>query len=117
MSRSKRKGTAAETSVVRYLNENHFRGAERRALAGANDKGDVTGIDDVVIEVKAGVRLQIPEWLKETEQERKNAKADIGVLVIKPKGKGDATVHQWWAVMTLQQACFLMRRAGYGEKP
>ncbi len=52
MSKSKQKGTAAETAVVKYLKANGFPKAERRALQGSLDKGDISGIDDVVLEVK-----------------------------------------------------------------
>lgn len=115
MSRSKQKGTAAETAVVRFLNEHGFPVAERRALAGINDKGDVTGIPGLVIEIKAGTRLSIPEWLRETEQERINAQADNGILVIKPKGKGEKSVGEWWAVVPLAQMIDLLRDGGFGE--
>ncbi len=52
MSRNKQKGTAFETLVVRWLAENGFPYAERRALAGTHDCGDVTGIPGLVIECK-----------------------------------------------------------------
>jgi Holliday junction resolvase-like predicted endonuclease len=48
MSHSKRVGTAAESLVVDFLQRHGFRYAERRALRGVNDCGDVTGIPGVV---------------------------------------------------------------------
>ncbi len=42
MSKSKQKGTAAETAVVKYLKANGFPKAERRALQGNLDKGDIS---------------------------------------------------------------------------
>jgi hypothetical protein len=50
MNKSKIKGTAYETAVVRHLNDNGFPYAERRALAGNLDKGDIAGIPSVVME-------------------------------------------------------------------
>lgn len=41
--RPKAIGTAAETAVVRYLAAHGFPAAERRALHGATDLGDITG--------------------------------------------------------------------------
>lgn len=102
---SKNVGTAAETAVVRYLNKNGFPTAERRALAGQYDLGDITGIPGLVIEVKAGAAAktasdgQVEKWLGETETERVNAKADIGVLVMARAGYGSTRVGQWWAIL------------------
>ena len=48
MSKSKQKGTSAETAVVNYLKDKWKIPAERRALTGALDKGDISGIFDVV---------------------------------------------------------------------
>ena len=99
---SKAIGTQAETLVVRYLQANGFGTAERRALHGTYDLGDITGIPGVVIEVKSGHAAEtasdglINAWLAETETERRNADADIGVLVVKRKGKGSAG--DWWAI-------------------
>lgn len=98
-------GTAAETAVVRYLRANGFPQAERRALTGSLDQGDVTGIPGVVIEVKGGQAAktasdgQVAEWLTETETERRNAGADIGVLVLARSGIGPANAGRWWAVL------------------
>lgn len=115
MSKAKQKGTAAETAVVRWLNINGFPTAERRALTGANDQGDVTGIPGVVVEVKNHKSYKIPEWLKETIQEKNNAKADIGLLVIKPNGVGDTRVGEWWVVLTLSEVAVILRELGYGN--
>lgn len=112
MSKSKAKGTLAETAVVGYLRENGFPTAERRSLAGINDKGDVAGILDVCIEVKNHRTYTIPAWLKELATEKANAKAKHGVLIIKPNGVGTGNVGKWWAVMTVEELTELLRKAG-----
>src|SRR5690606_27104000 len=56
MSRSKDIGTRAETAVVRYLRANGFEHAERRALRGRQDAGDITGTPGICWEVKARKR-------------------------------------------------------------
>lgn len=105
MARPKDIGTAGETAVVRYLNANGFPHAERRALAGAYDLGDITGTPGVAWEVKAGQAAktagdkQVTDWLVETETERVNARADVGVLVMARAGYGAARAGQWWAVV------------------
>jgi hypothetical protein len=96
---SKNKGTMAETTVVRYLRSTYWPHAERRALAGGQDKGDITGTPGLAWEVKAAKTICVPAWLRETEVERENAKADHATLVIKPVGVGGTRVGEWYALM------------------
>lgn len=115
MSKAKQKGTAAETAVVRYLNQNGFPTAERRALAGINDKGDVTGIPGLTIEIKAAKEYKIPAWLKETAVEGINAGTEFAILIMKPVGKGETSVGDWWVIKPLEQEIKLLRDAGFGN--
>lgn len=100
-------GTATETAVVRYLRENGFPNAERRALAGAVDLGDIVGTPGIVWEVKGGKAAetasdaQIEAWLAETETERRNADEGLGVLVTKRKAVGSTRVGDWWAWLSV----------------
>lgn len=116
MSKSKQKGTSAESAFVkdeRVLES--FPHVERRALSGVNDMGDVSGAVGLVFEIKNHKSYKFPEWLKETEVERVNAKADYGILVVKPNGVGLGSVNQWWAVMPVGAMLDLLRDAGYGN--
>ena len=120
MSKAKQKGTAAETALVRFLQGQGFPGAERRALGGGGageDLGDITGIPALCMEVKNHATYKIPAWIKETEIERINAKADFGILVVKPNkiGMTPDKVGQWWAIMPMQMMMDLLRDAGYGN--
>ena len=120
MSKAKQKGTAAETALVRFLQGQGFPNAERRALGGGGfgeDLGDITGIPALCMEVKNHKAYHIPAWIKETETERINAKADFGILVVKPVGVGLTSdkVGQWWGIMPMQQMMDLLRDAGYGD--
>lgn len=112
MSKSKAKGTAAETAVVSFLASNGFPYAERRALNGAVDLGDITGIPGIVLEVKNCKEYTFGAWMRETEVERANAKADYGVLVVKPKGVGNTRVDKWWACMYFKPFNELVDEAG-----
>jgi hypothetical protein len=107
LSRSKQKGTLAETAVVNYLRQ-FWPSVERRALMGAKDKGDVAGIPNVVIEIKNHATYKLTEWIKETEIERNNAQASVGILVIKPKGIGVSQVNKWYAVVPLETMVTLL---------
>jgi hypothetical protein len=107
MSKSKQKGTAAETAVVKYLKANGFPKAERRALTGALDKGDISGIDDVVFEVKDHKKMELSGWVKELEVEVDNANAVTGAVVHKRKGTTD--VGEWYATMPFYMFLSLIR--------
>lgn len=86
MNRSKAKGTAAETAVVTYLQKWGYPDAERRALHGALDQGDVAGVSGVVVEVKNCKAMALAEWVDEAGDEASNADAPIGVVWHKRRG-------------------------------
>ena len=115
MSKAKQKGTSAESALVKYLQANGFPMAERRALTGSLDQGDITGTPCLAWEVKNHKAYHIPEWLRETEIETGNANADFGILAVKPNGVGLGNAGQWWAIMTMDQMVKLLREAGYGD--
>lgn len=100
MSASRRKGTAWESAVVAYLNQHGFPYAKRRALAGVNDKGDITGVPGVMLEAKAEKSIDVAGYMAEVKVQTANAGAQIGVAVVKRRNRsaGDAYV-----VMTLEQ--------------
>ena len=111
MSKQRAKGTMYESMVAQYLRDNGFPYAERRALSGTYDKGDLTGMPGLVVECKNHKELSFSEWLRETEQERQNADADYGVLVVKRRGVWDAG--ESYAVMSLADMARLLKQAGY----
>lgn len=101
MSRAKDIGTRAETAVVRYARANGFAGAERRALHGAHDVGDVALCPGAILEVKsrksAPTDAQVARWLRETLVEACNADAEAQALVVKRPGFGPDRAGDWWA--------------------
>lgn len=145
--RSKDIGTEGETAVKRYANTNGFPLAVRRVLAGSADEGDLTLSPGAIAEVKWGKAAEtagpglIADWMDETEVERRNAGADVAVLIVKRKGVGVDRVglcHAWlWSDvlaellddvariepdapvfpvrMTVADAFDLLRWAGFGE--
>lgn len=98
-------GTAAETAVVRYLQASGFPHAERRALRGQLDAGDIAGTPGVCWEVKGGAAAkdasdaQVADWLIETATETANSESDTGVLVLQRRGVGPKNAGRWWAVL------------------
>jgi len=103
VTRSKDIGTETETAVVRYLQLNGFPYAERRALHGGKDLGDITGTPGIVWEVKGGKAAEnagdglIEKWLDEAKVEAANAGVDAYALITKRKGYGATRVGDWWA--------------------
>ena len=119
MSRSKDIGTKAETAVVKALRTHGFPGAERRALHGSQDLGDVLAAPGIIMEVKGGKaaeeasQKQVDAWMAETERERQNAHAFYGFLITKRKGYGPDRAQHWWAHVAFDIAAEL----GCGKRP
>ena len=113
MSKSKQIGTAAESAVVKVLQAGGFGGAERRALHGNSDLGDVLVCPGLIFEVKGGKAAEgctqslLDGWLAETEAEKKNAGAELAFLVTKRKGYGHARAQHWWAWTNVYELGYL----------
>lgn len=137
-------GTAAETAVVRTARAVGFPWADRNALHGTHDIGDVTLCPGVIVEVKGGEMARnasgstVEGWLVQTEAERVHARADVGLLVVQARGVSGARAHlwsAWWRLawvhalsgsqappgaghirvrMTYGDALVLLQSAGYG---
>ena len=152
VNKSKSTGTAGESAVVKAARTRGFPHAERVVLHGSSDRGDIRltpGLTaGVIVEVKAGEAARrasdqkVAKWLLETETERKNAGADIALLVTARPGIGLPNAHRWachmWTStfltlieadhltvpnphapirMTLDSALVLLRARGYGNQP
>lgn len=111
MSKAKQKGTAAETAVVKFLRDNGFPYAERRALHGTLDKGDITGCGPIVFEVKDHAKITLAQFISELQEEVQNATAQTGLCIVKKRGT--LQVKDWYAVMPVGWAVDLLKEAGY----
>lgn len=95
MNRPKARGTAAETAVLRYVQQNGWPNAYRKTLSGSKDGGDIQLDQHTIIEVKnvADASTGQPSaamlngWLAETQAEVVNSGSRWGLLVVKRKGK------------------------------
>lgn len=113
MSRSKDKGTAWETETVRVLRQHGAPQAERRALHGVADRGDVAGIVGVVIEDKAEAHQDLAGWTAELVAEMTNDGADIGLVWAKRVGRTAGL--DGYVLMPPIVALRLLARAGYTQ--
>lgn len=109
--RSKRIGTSFENAVVDYLRVNGWIHAERRALAGSKDRGDVAGIAGVCLEVKNTARLELAKFVDESLAEKENAQAKVGAVWMKRRGR--ASAGSGYVVLTGEQFVQLLAEAGY----
>lgn len=115
-------GTAFTSSVIAYLRIEGFGTCELRNQAGSRDMGDIVGIPGLVIECKGGHAaetagdMQIVKWLAETEAERRNANADIGVLVTKRPAVGKTRAGFHWAWFVLDALAALDGLGGRGGR-
>ncbi len=109
VNKSGRIGTAGESGVCKYLAANGFPLAERRRLRGNLDGGDLVTVPGLVVEVKSGAAAKnasverVSDWLGETEQERLNAGANIGLLVVQRRGYSPDRAGFWRAIMPIGQ--------------
>lgn len=110
---SKIKGTAFESSTVDCLRRGGWVQAERRALSGALDKGDISGVaaGAVMIECKAHQTLHITNWLREVDAQTDNAGAAIGALWVKLPRRAGA--ENGAVVLRPEMFMRLLREAGY----
>lgn len=142
------RGADTERLLVRGLRELGFPHADRTIRTGHGsaraDLGDVDGTPGVVWQAKSmrpitRAEACVPGWMAETEQQRRAARADVGVLVVR---RDLFHPPDWWtfldaavlaglvdvgatpgrpeplgipARVTLRDACMLLRAAGYGE--
>ena len=86
-------GTRFETMIARYLAEHVDDRIERRTKAGNRDRGDIGGLRHgtarVVVECKDVTRTNLAGWITETDTERSNDDAAVGIVIHKRRGTQD----------------------------
>jgi hypothetical protein len=108
-SRNKAKGSAWERAIVNHLRNAGWPYAERRLAGSAKDRGDIAGVVGVVIEAKNTASRNLAAWIEETEVERVNDGAWLGVVWHKRTGKSSAA--DGYVTMTGAQFTALLARA------
>lgn len=102
MNRSKAKGTAFETEVVKIFHDWDFAQAERRSLKGSKDAGDIAGVSDWAFEVKNCKQMCLAGWMEELVVEMNNAGVPYGAVIHKRVRKSAQR-----AYVTMELDCFL----------
>lgn len=105
MSRSRDKGTKFETLIVNELQDHLGPEICRRATTGRHDRGDIHGLYirglRTVAECKNTKASQLGAHWNEVEVERGNDDADVGLLIHKRHGKGQAL--DQWVTLTVRE--------------
>ena len=117
MSKESAKGTAFAQDIVEALVEGlHDDGIERRALCGAHDRGDISGVrlrgHRLVLECKneaVGKVFKLPEWVDEAREEALNDNALVGLVVHKRSKTTDP--YRQWVTMTVRELIYILRAA------
>ena len=98
--------------MVKYLRECGWHGAERRALSGSLDKGDVAGVPFCVEVKDHKVSSQsFPAYVDESQVEKRNAGAEVGFAWVKRRGTTNPA--EWIVAMTGAEVVALLKAAGY----
>jgi len=109
---AKRKGDGFERSIVEYLRSEGFT-VDRTRAGWSDDRGDIHGIEGLVLECKNHKTLAIPAWLEELRIEMANARCDMGVVV--HKRRGSQAGGEQYATLPFWLFVKLIKEAGYGS--
>jgi len=105
---SKRKGDKYELEAARLLTDHTGWPVRRKLGAGrTDDSGDLDGLPDTCVQVKAyrDVQRAVREVLDELPGQQSNSGCAFGFgMVRRPGGR-------WFAVMSVEQVCCLLREA------
>lgn len=121
MSRQKQKGTAFESAIVEYLqNQLCDETIERRALNGTCDRGDISGVtfcgQRMVLECKNEARMRLADYIREAETEARNDNASYYAVIHKKRGVGISTaqtIGQQYVTMPLHIFASIIEKSGW----
>ena len=113
---AKQAGARFEQTIADYLSFKVDDRIERRVKHGANDKGDIGGLqvlgNRVVIETKDyGGTIHAGTWINEAQVEAGNDDAIAGIVIA--KRKGTTKPGEQWVLMTVDDLIALIQ----GERP
>lgn len=100
------KGNKFERECVEYLRAHGFSQAARTLAGARDDRADISGIPNAVIQCKNHNRLALAEWVDESMAQMENAGVTRSFVFHKRKGVTDiarmyATTELWLAAELL----------------
>jgi Holliday junction resolvase len=106
---NKRKGSLFETSILKLFRSRKIN-AERLRLAGKDDEGDIVAIvagQPYIFELKATVKMDLPQFWREATLEAANYAKARGLDVVPPAyvivKRRMAGLEQSWVIQDLEQ--------------
>jgi hypothetical protein len=93
------------------------------AVGNGRDGTDVTGLPGLLCETKAWATWQPTTWLRQHQQTALYGDppllrpTPLLFVVQRPNGYGERNVAEWPAIMRLDRLTWLLREAGYGDRP
>lgn len=105
---SQRKGARAEREAAVILSDHLGFPVRRKLGAGrTDDEGDLEGLPDTTVEVKAwaSVADSVREGLADCPREQANAGTTFGATMVRVRGGG------WFVALTVEQFAALWREA------
>ena len=106
---ARRKGASFELGILKYLRKKGFN-AERLRLAGKDDEGDLVCMvagQPYIFELKATVKLDLPQFWREAVTEAENYAKARGLEKIPPAyvivKRRNASLSSAWVIQDLEQ--------------
>ena len=110
---NKRKGAQWESDLVTALQENGWPRAERRRLAGTQDKGDViNGPEDWTLEAKNEKSMTLATYMKEAAAEAKNAGTRWYAAVVKRRNSSTLNGYVVMPLSVFLEVCQALEEGG-----
>jgi hypothetical protein len=101
------KGSSYERSVVAYLRSAGFPQAARTLAGASEDRGDISGVGNCVLECKCAARIDLAGWLAEARTEAEHAGLPRFAVIAKRRGVAD--VAESYAITPLWLLAELLR--------
>jgi Holliday junction resolvase len=101
------KGSRFERDVVSYLRSVGFTQAARTLAGASEDRGDISGVANCVLECKCAARIDLSGWLAEARLEAEHAGLPRFAVIAKRRGVAD--VAESYAVVPLWLLAELLR--------
>ena len=110
---AKQAGSRFERTTADYLRDRLSEFIDRKVRTGAKDTGDISNVRTakgrrVTVECKDyGGKLNLPEWVRESESERLNDDGAVGLVIA--KRRGTANPGEQWVILTVDGLIELLR--------
>lgn len=112
--RNKEKGDRYEREILALAKRSGFVDASRTRPGRREDQGDIWLAPGLIIQAKDQKTPAWRDWLAELETQRRAARADHGILVVKRRGTGGRPPLNL-AVMPLDSMLRLLCESGWGD--